>query len=153
MLEFMLEHLDIAMWIVALILFGVAEAATVAIVSIWFILGALVAIGLALLGVPVLLQILVFLGVSFGTLALCRKSIISSMGQKKIAHDEAQAALVGKTGVLSLPISPASEGQAVINGVPWTARDVDPDMSIEKDTRVVVCRQEGVYIYVERYEL
>ena len=47
-------------WLVAMILFLVAEAATVAVVSTWFALGSLAALIAALLGAPFWLQIGLF---------------------------------------------------------------------------------------------
>ena len=60
------------MWLVALILFGIAEAATVGLVSIWFAVGAAVAMIVSALGGPIWLQVLLFLAVSVVLLALLR---------------------------------------------------------------------------------
>ena len=52
------------MWLVAMILFGIAEAATVGLVSIWFAVGAAVAMIVSALGGPIWLQVLLFLASS-----------------------------------------------------------------------------------------
>ena len=58
------------MWLVALILFGIAEAATVGLVSIWFAVGTIPALIVSALGGPVWLQVLLFLAVSILMLAM-----------------------------------------------------------------------------------
>ena len=51
-------------WIVLAVVLGIIEAATVSLVSIWFAVGAIVAIIPAYFGAPIWVQILVFLVVS-----------------------------------------------------------------------------------------
>ena len=63
----MTVSLDLIFWIVATVIFGIAEGVTVAVVSIWFVVGSLVAVVLAALGVPVGFQVLAFAAVSAGT--------------------------------------------------------------------------------------
>ena len=70
--------LDLIFWIVATVIFGIAEGVTVAVVSIWFVVGSLVAVVLAALGVPVGFQVLAFVAVSAGTLMGFRRFIIKS---------------------------------------------------------------------------
>ena len=48
-------------WLVAMVIFIVAEAMTVTLVSIWFAAGALGAVVVALLGGGLMLQVTVFL--------------------------------------------------------------------------------------------
>ena len=56
------------MWLILLVVFLLAEAATVGVVSTWFALGALVAMVTALLQGPVWLQTVLFVAVSAGLL-------------------------------------------------------------------------------------
>ena len=60
-------HISAYVWLVLLILFLMAEGATVALVSLWFAAGALAAIIAALLGASVGLQLALFLVVSVAT--------------------------------------------------------------------------------------
>ena len=60
------------LWLVALIIFGVVEAATVGLASIWFAAGALAALILSAFLNSLLVQVVVFLAVSFVTLLLVR---------------------------------------------------------------------------------
>ena len=63
-------------WLIAMVLFGVLEAVTVGLTSIWFALGALGALAADAASAPVIVQIVVFLGVSFLTLLLACPLII-----------------------------------------------------------------------------
>ena len=60
------------LWLALLVLFIVAEASTVTMVSIWFAAGSLAALVVALLGGKFWLQIVLFLAVSAVFLALLR---------------------------------------------------------------------------------
>ena len=60
----------VVFWIVAFVVFLVFEAATAGLSSIWFALGALVALLLAAFGVTLWVQILSFFVVSIVTLIL-----------------------------------------------------------------------------------
>ena len=65
-------HISAYVWLVLLILFLMAEGATVALVSLWFAAGALAVIIAALLGASVGLQLALFLVVSVALLAMLR---------------------------------------------------------------------------------
>ena len=51
-------------WLIAIVVFIAAEAATVALVSVWFIGGAVCALAAAILGAGLAVQLAVFLAVS-----------------------------------------------------------------------------------------
>lgn len=59
-------------WLGAVVAFGILEAATAALVSIWFVGGAAVALLASFLGAALWLQIALFLAVSVGILAAVR---------------------------------------------------------------------------------
>lgn len=56
--------MEIAIWLGLLVLFGILEAATVALVSLWFMAGSLAALIAALCGAGLPVQVGVFLVVS-----------------------------------------------------------------------------------------
>ena len=60
------------LWLGAAVVFGLIEAATAALVSVWFVGGAVAALLVSLLGGALWLQILLFLAVSAVILALTR---------------------------------------------------------------------------------
>lgn len=146
----MTVSLDLIFWIVATVIFGIAEGVTVAVVSIWFVVGSLVAVVLAALGVPVGFQVLAFAAVSAGTLMGFRRFIIKS--DKKAELPKADD-VVSQVGVVVEPIKPTQVGQVKVNGVVWSARGLDPDDSFETGERVIVCKREGIFCIVEKYDV
>lgn len=151
MMEFITANLDIILWIVLAIAFFVIELVTVATVSIWFVCGSVVALALALLGLPVFLQIIAAIAVSGGMLIGLRKMLNKSHANKALSQSITEN-LELKTGTVSSAIEPGEIGQVMINGIAWSARGVDEEERFAEKTRVVVRRHEGIILYVEKYE-
>ena len=57
-------------WLGAIVLFGVIEAATAGLVSIWFVMGAAAALLAAILGIGVTMQVVLFIAVSAAALVM-----------------------------------------------------------------------------------
>lgn len=145
----MWEYAHLIMWGIAIVVFGIVEAATVAVVSIWFVLGSLIALGTAALGAPFWLQVIAFIAVSCASLGICKKMLPK---KDKVAELMSPDSVVNQVGVVTMPITPTEAGQVRVDGIVWSARGLDPDQTYEKDERVVVCKREGCFCYVERYE-
>ncbi|MDL2273335.1 NfeD family protein [Oscillospiraceae bacterium OttesenSCG-928-G22] len=133
-------------WIVLLVLFVVAEAATVGLASIWFAFGAAVAMLTALLGGQVWLQIVLFLVVSAVLLIFTRplsKAYLDSKKQRTNADRN-----IGEIAIVTEQIDNIEgTGEAHIGGKRWTARSTTGEV-IPKDARVIVDRIEGVKVLV-----
>ncbi len=139
---------EIVFWLCAMIVLGIMEAATVGLVCIWFAGGALGALLAAALGAPIWLQIVVFLVVSAGLLALLRPFARKFINTKITATNV--DANIGKTAVVVEPIDNIrGTGRVMLGSVDWTARSAD-DSVIEKDALVRILRIEGVKVCVER---
>lgn len=133
-------------WLVALIIFGIAEAATVGLVSIWFAAGALVALIAAGLNAAIWLQIVLFLVVSGVMLALLRP-FFSRVVQPRQVRTNADRN-IGRQALVTEEINNLAETGAVkLSGVIWTARAVDGEI-IPVDTVITVVRIEGVKVWV-----
>ena len=133
-------------WLVLMVAFLAAEAATVTLVSLWFAAGALVALVAALLGGPLWLQVTRFLAVSAVLLALLRPLV------KRYISPEITAtnvdSVIGSTGLVTTAIDNASAaGQVKIGGMDWTARSTSGE-PIEVGTLVKVDKIEGVKAFV-----
>ena len=133
-------------WLIALVLFGLAEAVTVGLTSIWFAVGALAALLSTALHAPVLVQIVVFLLVSFVTLLLVRPLAQRFVNDHKVATNADR--VIGQEGIVTEEIDNLkAQGQVTVSGAVWTARSQD-GTPIPAGTRVEVLRIEGVKIYV-----
>lgn len=133
-------------WLAMVILFLVMEGSTVALVSIWFAAGSLTAMITALLGGPLWLQVILFLGISAGLLALLRP-LVRKYIRPKITATNVDS-LIGSRGYVTETVDNlAASGQVKLGAMPWTARSTDGS-PIEAGTLVQVDRIEGVKAYV-----
>lgn len=72
-------------WIGAMVLFGVVEAATAGLTSIWFVLGSVAGLIAAICDGPVWLQLTLFFVVSIISLAATRPLVKKLMGKNIVA--------------------------------------------------------------------
>lgn len=134
------------MWLVLLILFLVTESATTAVTTIWFALGALVAMLAAVFQIPVWIQITLFSVVSVGLLLAVRPLLKKYVTPKKIATNI--DAIVGTKGIVLEKIDNiAGTGKVKLGGMEWTARSETGEI-IEEKTVICVKKIEGVKVYV-----
>lgn len=134
-------------WLGLIVAFIAVEAATVNLVSIWFIGGAVAGLVCAIFGVPALLQWTVFIAVSAGLLALLRPVLKKYLRVKPTKTNADR--LVGQEALVTEEIDNLRETGAIrINGVLWTAKSAD-DTQIPIGTRVVIERIEGAKVYVK----
>lgn len=133
-------------WFTLLILFVIAEAATVAMVSAWFAIGAVVALIAALLGAKLWLQVLLFL-VSSGIALAALRPIAKKHFNAKVTPTNIDA-MAGKTCIVVADIDNfTGNGQIRIGDVEWTARSSTGE-KISAGTHVKIDRVEGVKVYV-----
>ena len=134
-------------WLGALMLFLVLEAATAGITSLWFVVGSLAALGLALLNVAVWFQVAVFFAVSLTALFLLRPMVKKFIEPKKAKTNV--DSLIGTQGVVLERIDNISgQGRVKLGGMEWSARSENGE-NIEKDAVVTVIRIEGVKVIVK----
>ena len=133
-------------WLVLMLVFLIAEGATAAMVSLWFVLGSLGALIVSLLGGEVWLQFVVFFLVSAISLGLLRP-LTRKFVNPEITSTNVNA-LQGTKGLVSEAIDNVrGQGQVKLGGVAWTARSSD-DQPIPAGTLVQVDRIEGVKAFV-----
>lgn len=134
-------------WLALLGVFIAVEAATVALVCIWFIAGAAVALIFALCGLPLWSQIAAFVAVSAILLVCLRPFLKKYINGKKV--DTNVDALIGQRAVVTESIDNLHGCGAVrIGGAVWTARSAN-EAPIAKDTAVIIRKIEGVKAFVE----
>ena len=134
-------------WLGLIVAFIAVEAATVNLVSIWFIGGSVAGLVCAILGAPTLLQFAVFILVSALLLALLRP-LLKKYLRVRPSRTNADR-LLGQEALVTEDIDNLRETGAIrINGVLWTAKSAD-DTQIPIGTRVVIERIEGAKVYVK----
>ena len=133
-------------WLGAVVAFGVLEAATAALVSIWFVGGAAVALLSAFLAAALWLQIALFLAVSVGILAAVRP-LMKRANAKTVPTNLDR--VIGCTARVTEDIdNEAGTGAVYVEGKTWTARSADGTV-LPIGTRVIAERMEGVKLYVK----
>ena len=138
--------MDTIIWLVLLVVFLIAEAATVTMVSLWFAAGALAAMLVSLLGAPVWLQVALFLIVS-AVLLSCLRDVVRKHFTPKLTKTNVDA-IVGSKGYVTADIDNISAtGTVKLGAMEWTARSAD-GTPIPKGTLVQVERIEGVKAFV-----
>ena len=135
-------------WIAAIIVFGVAEAATAGLTSIWFVLGSVAALIAAVCGGPLWLQLVLFFAVSVAALAATRP-LVTKLLKQDIKPTNADRVLGGVARVTERIDNDVPTGAVYIDGKTWTARSAGGS-AIEKDEMVRILRMEGVKLYVEK---
>lgn len=134
----------VVLWAVLCVGFLVLEGGTVAMVSLWFAIGAAAALVLSLLGAAFWLQIAAFLLVSGLLLGLLRPMLRKYV---KITRTNVDSVL-GAQGLVTEPIdNVAYQGQVKLGGMTWTARSTS-GAPISAGTQVTVDRVEGVKVFV-----
>ena len=133
-------------WLAAMVIFIIAEATTVTLVSIWFAVGALGAILIALLGGGLTLQVTVFLALAIVLLIFLRGAVRKHFAPR-ITRTNVDS-VIGATGIVVTPVNNiAALGQVQINGVDWSARSTDGS-HIGAGALVKVDKIEGVKVFV-----
>lgn len=134
------------MWLVALILFGVAEAVTVGLVSAWFAAGSAVAMIVSALNGPVWLQVLLFLVVSVVLLASLRPFVnrVSNPNKQPTNADRH----IGQKAIVSEEINNlVGTGTVKLDGIVWSARS-EHGKIIPAGQLIEVKRIAGAKLYV-----
>ena len=75
-----------ALWIAAIVVFGVVEAVTAGLVSIWFVPGAVAGLIAAMAGAGLLIQLVLFLAVSAAALAATRPLVKKALRRAGCAY-------------------------------------------------------------------
>ena len=112
-----------AVWLVLLVGFAVLEGVTVALVSVWFAVGAAAAMEVSAFGVSSLWQIAVFLIVS----GVCML-VLRQMAKDRITPPPTPTNVelnVGKLAKVIAPVSPTQPGRVRLDGVDWQAKSQD----------------------------
>ncbi len=133
-------------WLGAIVLFGIVEAVTAGLVSIWFAAGALAALLATLLQLNIWWQCGLFVAVSALTLVLTRP-LIKKYQCGKVTPTNADRVLGEQARVTETIDNAVPSGAVYTDGKSWTARSSDGSV-ISKGSMVTVERIDGVKLWV-----
>ena len=139
-------NLMIWIWLGAIVLFGVVEAATAGLVSIWFVAGALAALIAVLLGAGIWVQLVAFVVVSAAALT---RPLVKKITAGRSVPTNADRVLGREAKVTETIDNENSTGAVYVDGKTWTARSVD-GIVIPVGEQVEVSSMEGVKLLVQK---
>ena len=137
-------------WLGAAVVFGIVEALTAGLVSIWFVAGSAAALIGAFLGAGLGVQVALFVAVSAAALAVTRPLVRRYTAGKAVPTNLDR--VLGDSGKVTETIdNENSSGAVYVDGKTWTARSADGSV-IPAGTVVEILRMEGVKLFVRKIE-
>lgn len=134
-------------WLAALIVFIVVEIATMGLTTIWFAAGALAAVLASALGVPLGIQITLFLAVSLVLLFFTRPLAVKYFNKDRIKTNA--ESLVGRQAIVTGEIdNRKGVGQVTVNGQEWSARTAEEGVQVPVGSMVDILAINGVKLIV-----
>lgn len=134
-------------WLFIVVVMAIIEIITLGLTTIWFAGGALVAFVASLLGANLIVQIVLFIVVSVGLLALTRPLAVKFLNKGRESTNA--ESLIGKRAVVKQEIDNLNaRGMVSVNGQEWTARAFEEKI-IPEGTTVEIMEISGVKLLVK----
>ena len=137
-------------WLIIAVIMLVIEIATTGLATLWFAVGAIVAMIMDLCGASVVSQIIVMALVSIVCFILCMiwiKPKLETLRRKNVQKTNADR-LIGREGIVIVPFDSVNgKGQVKVDGQIWSAK-AEEDFS--EGTKITVKAIEGVKLVVGR---
>lgn len=137
-------------WLILAVILAVAELLSLNLTTIWFALAALISFFVALTGLNIIVQIVVFLLTSILLLIFTKPFVKKylKVGSEKTNVDS----LIGKEAIVKESIDNLkNEGVVYINGLSWSARNI-VNQPIPVNATVLIIKVEGVKLIVKEKE-
>lgn len=139
------------LWLGVMVVTIVIEIITVGLTSIWLTGGALVALIVCALGAPWGWQVAVFFAVTFVLIYFTRPWALKHMNKKKLRTNYEE--VIGREVRVTRRVdNRQGTGEAIWNGMEWSARAVKEDEIFEPEEMARVARVEGVKLMLEKME-
>lgn len=134
-------------WLIVLVSTLAIEALTVGLVTIWFSVGALVALIASYFGISIVYQIIIFIAVSALALFVTRPLVKGKIIKNPVKTNA--DLVVGEKAVVIEEVNPIEgKGQVKVGTRVWSAKSFDHSI-IQKDKLVTVEKIEGVHLIVK----
>lgn len=133
------------MWIIWLTLFVLAiivEAVTSGLASLWFAIGAVIALIISFIpGVPWWIECIVFIVIS-AVMLLCLRPLASRLLKREVINSNVDE-MSGKKGIMTKSYDEYNHGEVKINDVTWTAIGAEEKVNIPVGSKVIVVAVSG----------
>lgn len=144
------DGMETIMWLVLFVVLLLVEIATLALTTIWFAGGAILAFLAAYAGFGLPVQIVVFL-VSSIVLLVSTRPIVKNVFNQKRERTNAEALIGQRAVVLDAIDSLQNFGRVLVNGQEWAAKTEGTEI-LKEDTVVLIRGIQGVKLIVEKEE-
>lgn len=134
-----------AIWLVIVILLAVIEAATVNLVSVWFIASGIVSLFVSLICESFFIQFGIFVLLGIFLLILTRPMLLKMIKNKE--HKTNLERIIGMEGIVTSPIKKNVVGEVKVDGKLWSAI---ANSAIKEGSTVKVRAIESVKLVVEK---
>ena len=136
-------------WLGAFIVFLVIEIITMGLTTIWFAGGALVATILAVLNLPVWVQIVVFIVVSCTMLIFTRPIAVKYFNRDRVRTNV--ESLIGREAIVVSEVDNLQGiGRVTVAGQEWAARNYVDNSPLPVGTVGIVRSIDGVKLLIEQ---
>ena len=134
-------------WLIIIIVLSFFEAATVNLVSIWFIVSGLISLIISFFEIPFWIQFAVFVIVGI-LLMLITKPLIKRFVKPKNIKTNFDR-VIGMTGIVTEEISKNKVGEVKVDGKNWSAISTQ---KISKGEEVIIENIDGVKLKVHKLD-
>ncbi len=131
-------------WLIVAIVLSIIELGTISLVSVWFIVSALISLLLALFGFSLYIQIVNFVILGIILLIFTRKPLLKYLNKTKQKTNADR--ILDMTGLVTEEIDIDQPGEVKVDGKKWTAMAKE---KIAKGKKVKILKIEGVKLLVE----
>ncbi len=135
-------------WLIVLVVLVVIELLTMGLTTIWFAGGALIATIAAVLGAPMVVQVILFLVVSAVLIIFTRPLAVKYFNKDRVRTNA--ESLVGRQAIVISEIDNLQGiGQVNVGGMEWSARTRIDGVRLPVGTVTTVLGINGVKLIVE----
>lgn len=137
-------------WLIIVAVLLILEILTLGLTTIWFAGGALVAFIAGLCGLPLWIQVVLFLLVSIFLLVFTRPIAAKHLnGSREKTNIDS---LVGKHGKVIEEIDNFNQtGRIMLGGMEWAARNISAEGTISVGQKVEVMEIKGAHVVVQEW--
>lgn len=137
----------LSIWISIFIITLFIEINTADLTIIWFCIASLVSFILALFGISYIIQIVVFVVISF-VLLLATRPLTKNMMNKTLIRTNADR-IISTTGIVTKTINPDDVGEVKVGNEYWRAISADNTI-IEKNEKIIIISFSGNKVVVSK---
>lgn len=145
-------YLEIITWAIILVMALATEAMTAgALVSIWFVPGAIVGMLLALLEVPFWIQVAVWLAIAIVCITVTHTIFKDKINARTSKNKTNLEAIIGENGIVTEGVdNVCGRGAVKVKGMEWSARSVSEEETFSVGDVVTVVAIEGVKLICKK---